>query len=634
MSYRLEPGYALLRESGEWQDEIIGQSTASSATFTGVRTVEGHKMATFKDASGREWAQLVQNAKKTSSSMGNPARKRPPPSCRTHAPPKYAQLGFTRRSDYAYPECWMYPVGGPSFSGDPESARKHTRSAASRFGADRKNVPAADRAAVEKRIDLAKRRWDIGRDKHAPTRANPTGTAVVPYSAPNPAAEKGQGTKMAGKKRRTKAQKIATLKMNLKQAKGAKKDEIRAKIAKLEGGKAPAKKGGAKKAAKKGAKKAKKASRKGGKRKGARKTARKAPKKGARKGGKRKTGGKRKGTAKHHPSTARANVDVKISAANPAGRKSSRGGHHKSGGHRKGHSRPRTSYSMSNPAGNWMNVAVLSGGVLGGFILGGIVDRIIATRTPKGGVHPWYGPDASARIAMRPGALRIAAGIGGGVALTLLSWWMGKKGWEKSAYVVAGLGIGWLVNIGANLWYSYAVGKLWAISKGDEMTWANRLYSDQQSYLYDGLANAMAAVDKSVANGSADPIFAAGASQGATLPPAWDVQLQANLKSVAAGGTVSGPPSQQGNLGRPAGQKPAALPQMGLRARVAPVAAPAGVGAPAASQPVAPAAATPAAAPAPAQEPQAPAGVAGCCEVTQMTEEEMFNTWANDGAAA
>ena len=74
------------------------------------------------------------------------------PSCRCSAPTKYYRLGARKRGDYAFPECWMYPVHTPHF----------VRAAASRFGKFGGNVPTIFRGKVAARIRRAKKKFGIG----------------------------------------------------------------------------------------------------------------------------------------------------------------------------------------------------------------------------------------------------------------------------------------------------------------------------------------------------------------------------------------------------------------------------------------------------------------------------------------
>jgi peptidoglycan hydrolase-like protein with peptidoglycan-binding domain len=57
-----------------------------------------------------------------------------------------------RRSAYALPECWMYPL----------TSRAKVRNAASRFGKYKHRYAPAERAKIAARIDRAKRRFHIG----------------------------------------------------------------------------------------------------------------------------------------------------------------------------------------------------------------------------------------------------------------------------------------------------------------------------------------------------------------------------------------------------------------------------------------------------------------------------------------
>lgn len=78
--------------------------------------------------------------------------------CRLTPPAKYARKGAVLRSDYAYPQCWKYPIDTP----------EHTRAAASYFARFGHRIPPPERKRVAARIEQAKRRFGIG-----PYRDNP-----------------------------------------------------------------------------------------------------------------------------------------------------------------------------------------------------------------------------------------------------------------------------------------------------------------------------------------------------------------------------------------------------------------------------------------------------------------------------
>lgn len=172
---------------------------------------------------------------------------------------------------------------------------------------------------------------------------------------------------------------------------------------------------------------------------------------------------------------------------------------------RLGHS----AYSRSNPAGNWKNVSIEFGGLALGFLSAQALDRFLATRagSAKG---PWFGVDAIRKIGAPPDLVRTLARLGGGAAFIGLSYWLGnKKGMEKSAYLTAGVGFGMLLNVGLDLWYSKAVPSIFKVQKGDEKTLANRLYPDQQAYIYQNAHNWSLYMDKygAVVDASGQSLF-------------------------------------------------------------------------------------------------------------------------------
>jgi hypothetical protein len=83
--------------------------------------------------------------------------------CRCSPPKKYRQKGATARSDYAFPECWMYPIrfrAGRKVR--VRLTKKHIRVAAGRFGKHSRRYPIAVRRRIAKNIQKAKARYGIG----------------------------------------------------------------------------------------------------------------------------------------------------------------------------------------------------------------------------------------------------------------------------------------------------------------------------------------------------------------------------------------------------------------------------------------------------------------------------------------
>ena len=81
-----------------------------------------------------------------------------PTAFRTHAPPKYARYGATLASHYAFPEAFKYPIHGK----DVATTKRFIRTAASRFAKFKMRIEAKYRAAVERRIEAAKKKYGIG----------------------------------------------------------------------------------------------------------------------------------------------------------------------------------------------------------------------------------------------------------------------------------------------------------------------------------------------------------------------------------------------------------------------------------------------------------------------------------------
>lgn len=80
-----------------------------------------------------------------------------------HIPPKkYRRMGAVRRSQYAWPAGYKYPV----------HSAKYTRAAASRFAKHKTDYPMSVRRTIAKRINQAKRKFGIGGPPVKPNRSH------------------------------------------------------------------------------------------------------------------------------------------------------------------------------------------------------------------------------------------------------------------------------------------------------------------------------------------------------------------------------------------------------------------------------------------------------------------------------
>jgi hypothetical protein len=91
--------------------------------------------------------------------------KRRVKTCRCSPPAKYVRMGARRRGDYAFPECYGYPIRFRSRSGRVNVAltKKHIRAAAQRFAKWQRRYPKTTRARIRSRIASAKAHYGIGR---------------------------------------------------------------------------------------------------------------------------------------------------------------------------------------------------------------------------------------------------------------------------------------------------------------------------------------------------------------------------------------------------------------------------------------------------------------------------------------
>lgn len=213
-------------------------------------------------------------------------------------------------------------------------------------------------------------------------------------------------------------------------------------------------------------------------------------------------------------------------------------------------SNPRRShrgYRRRNPVGMTGTTIALTfiGGFLG-YESTNFVDRLIATRTPANGVHPWYYSDAIVAIAGQPDGMRYAAAIGQAVGSGLLAYWAHKRHMERTSYLFTGWAFGsglWI----ANVVYLYKIaGKLFVAGKNEEKI-GNQVYPDWQT---DRIAAVDAVRDAMVANaatdiGQAEPLAYAGGPRLAGVPsnrPAMPPSLSA-APAYGCGGTSGCGPS-------------------------------------------------------------------------------------------
>lgn len=143
---------------------------------------------------------------------------------------------------------------------------------------------------------------------------------------------------------------------------------------------------------------------------------------------------------------------------------------------------------IGNPAGPFSRAsltgfAIAAGGVGLGLVASNLLDRFVATRTPKDGKNPWYGSAAAAAQARRPDAMRLAAQ--GGLALGS----MALTYWTRSGRILPWLFAGTAVGAGAGMvqklvdWW--VMSWLFKVDDPGEETLSNRLYPLEQSAVQD-----------------------------------------------------------------------------------------------------------------------------------------------------
>jgi hypothetical protein len=82
----------------------------------------------------------------------------------TIPPKEYRTQGATRKSDYAWPEGYKYPLVFRRRDGSVDHAKsqRHVRSAASYFARYKDRYPPRVRREIAKNINQAKKRFDVG----------------------------------------------------------------------------------------------------------------------------------------------------------------------------------------------------------------------------------------------------------------------------------------------------------------------------------------------------------------------------------------------------------------------------------------------------------------------------------------
>lgn len=148
---------------GWWESQpqavkvTLGISAAALATMLVAVVARGpEKRAMTPNKQGKKSAR--RNGKMC---MPNRAVKRPRlscqaapsvPSCRCSPPKRYRKTGARKAKDYAFPECFMYPIHKPQY----------VRTSASRYGKFAEDIPTQFRGKVKARIRKAEKKFGIG----------------------------------------------------------------------------------------------------------------------------------------------------------------------------------------------------------------------------------------------------------------------------------------------------------------------------------------------------------------------------------------------------------------------------------------------------------------------------------------
>jgi len=159
-----------------------------------------------------------------------------------------------------------------------------------------------------------------------------------------------------------------------------------------------------------------------------------------------------------------------------------------------------------NPIGGWKDIASTGLSAIGGAIVSEIVSRMVATRMPEGGKHPFYSKDAALRIMAKPTTMEGVANVG------LIALFLGgagfaaKKGYAMTGNVLAGAGFGAIAHYGTRVFVHYILPMFLKVESGDEQTLANRIAAWEQASNGDAIAAEITRTDKVGSEAQADPL--------------------------------------------------------------------------------------------------------------------------------
>lgn len=120
-----------------------------------------------------------------------------------------------------------------------------------------------------------------------------------------------------------------------------------------------------------------------------------------------------------------------------------------------------------------------------GLVVADMADRYVATRKPTNGNNPWYGANAAAAQNRRPDAWRLGAQAAGGVVGVGLAY--AVRGRMILPWLVGGIAVGFFANLTKLLLNWYAMPMVFKVEKGDEATFANRMYPLEQKTIQDAV---------------------------------------------------------------------------------------------------------------------------------------------------
>jgi len=159
-----------------------------------------------------------------------------------------------------------------------------------------------------------------------------------------------------------------------------------------------------------------------------------------------------------------------------------------------------------NPIGGWKDIASTGLAAIGGAVVSEIVSRMVATRTPEGGKHPFYSKDAVLRILAKPTGMEAAANAGLIAVFLGGAGFAANKGYGMLANVLGGMGFGAIAHYGVRVFVHYILPMILKVVDGNEMTLANQIAAWEQPSNADAIAAEIKRTDSVTSEAQQDPL--------------------------------------------------------------------------------------------------------------------------------